>query len=304
MRRYSSTTVAAFLAVTFFCGSGAVAAGALPPPVPPLPSSMLAIGDSFTIGFASGAPGCPVGSTPCPAVSWSTGGETNSHFARILAGNPAIDGQQRNVAAPGTTMSGFAGQVASGIVGGAPDYVTVMLGAGDVCFGGPTPVSTFTTSFRAGMDALAAANPSMKVLVASIWNFESLRQAVLSRDPSAVWLLCGDILSAANPISEAVMVRIDEYNAALEAACGDYSICRFDGGAFFDHVWSSDEVSLVDNLHPSAAGQESLSRLLWAAGYWAPVDDPILEPAPEPAPELPTPQRRSDPVPAIPTFTG
>jgi lysophospholipase L1-like esterase len=316
MRSTLRCAVAAIFVAVIAIGS-ATEVGSQTSSGPPLPSTMLAIGDSFSVGFASGASQCPSGSTPCLAVSWSTGDSITSHYARILALNPAIEGQQRNGAAPGATMNAFASQVAAGGAS-APQYATVMLGAGDLCFGGPTSVTDFTAGFQAGMDALVAANPSVRVLVASVWNLESLRQAVLSRDPTATWSLCGNILNATSPVSDDVMTRIREYNAALETSCATYSACRFDGGAFFAHVWTGDEISVLDNLHPSAKGQEKLAEILWNVGYWppstetdrdpdpsvpeppvAPPDPQVLSPDPEPATSA-----TDEPAAATPRFTG
>lgn len=204
-----------------------------------------------------------------------------SHYARIEARNAAITGHQRNAAVPGSKMAALASQVASGTTGGfAPEYVTVMLGAGDICFGF-TSVDTFRAGFVAGLDALAAASPSARVVVASVWNFESLRRAVLTRDPSASWPLCGDVLNKDAPVSEAVMTRIAEYNAVLASECpsATHPSCRFDRNALFDHRWVSDEVSTVDNLHPSVVGQAMLSRVLWDAGFWGCAAPPPDAPA-------------------------
>src|SRR5687767_3439258 len=62
--------------------------------VPP-PSSMAAIGDSFTFGFATGPPACNA-FIVCPAYSWSTGTAVNSHYQRLVALNPALTGQATN----------------------------------------------------------------------------------------------------------------------------------------------------------------------------------------------------------------
>jgi lysophospholipase L1-like esterase len=293
------------LATVLLAGS-ATAVDSETPSGPPLPSSMLAIGDSFTAGYASGAAQCPGGFALCPAVSWSTGSGVNSHYARILAQNPAIDGRQRNAAAIGTLMAGFAGQVATGTAGGfVPEYVTVMLGAADLCFGGPTTVAAFTAAFQAGMDALVAAAPSARVLVASIWNFESMRQAVITRDPAATWPLCGNILNATNPVAPEFMTRLGDYNDALNTACASYPNCRFDGGAFFNHVWKSDEISTVDNLHPSATGQDTLAEILWRAGYWAPVPDPVQPTSDPSVPSPPPDETIADETSTVtPRFTG
>lgn len=233
----------------------------------PMPSSMAAVGDSFTFGWSPGAPGCVAGS--CPAYSWATGTSVTSHYERILALNPSIAGHAYNVAQVASTMAAFAGPngQAHAAAAHAPDYVTVMLGAGDICFGGASvSVSAFTASFRDGMNRLTSESPNSHVLVASVWNFESLRAAVLGRHTGS-WFC--PFFGADDATRALAMQRVVELNQALATECATYPTCRFDGNALFDHVWTADEVSAVDDLHPSASGQEMIADVLWRAGFWA-----------------------------------
>jgi hypothetical protein len=248
------------VAAAFTVGSVGQASAA---PVPP-PASMAAIGDSFTYGFATGAPGCATFVT-CPAYSWSTGTSVNSHYQRLVALNPALTGQAANAAVLGAPMSSFVSQ-ASAVAPSQPDYVTVLLGGGDVCFGATT-TAQFTASFRAGMDVFAATSPSSRVLVASIWDFESMRTAVLAGNPSATFPFCQSFFNAAPATRASMMARVVDFNAALAAECATYANCRFDGNALFNHVWATNELSPVDNFHPSVAGQEMIASVLFGAGY-------------------------------------
>lgn len=255
--------VAAVLVVLVVLGAPAVPAGAAGPSVPP-PDSMAALGDSFSRGFATGAPDC-AGFIACPQYSWSTGTSVDSHYQRLLALEPALAGQAVNAAVPGAPMSGLVGQVA-GVAPSQPDYATVLLGGGDVCFG-TTSTATFSAQFRAGMDALFATSPDTRVLVASVWDFESMRSAVLAANPSATFPFCVSFFNASDATRAATMARVEAYNDVLAAECATYANCRFDGGALHDHTWSAAEVSPVDNFHPSAAGQAMIADVLWDAGY-------------------------------------
>lgn len=235
------------------------AGGAVPPP-----DSMAALGDSFTVGFATGASGC-TGFVACPAYSWSTGTSVDSHYQRLLALNPALAGNAVNGAVPGASMSTLVGQV-GGVAGAQPDYVTILLGGGDVCFAA-TPTATFAAQFRAGLDALFAASPDSHVLVASIWDLESQRTAVLAANPSATFPFCASFFNASAASRAATMARVAAYNDVLATECATYANCRFDGGALFDHTWTAAEISPVDNFHPSAAGEAMIADVLWDAGY-------------------------------------
>ena len=262
MRRRRVVLIGAMIALGMVVGlvpSGPAGAAPVPPP-----ASMAAIGDSFTYGFATGAPDCN-GFVTCAAYSWSTGTGVQSHHQRLIAIEPAIAGNATNAAVLGAPMSSFVGQ-ATAVAGTQPDYVTVLLGGGDICFGA-TPTAQFAAQFRAGMDALTSASPGSLVLVASIWDFESQRAAALAADPSATFPFCQTFFNAPATTRAATMDRVVDYNAALAAECATYAACRFDGNALFDHAWTAAELSPVDNFHPSVAGQEMLAEVLWGAGY-------------------------------------
>ncbi len=240
----------------------AVPAGASGPALPP-PSSMAATGDSFTQTFNTGSPSC----ASFASCSWSTGTVVNSHYQRLRALNPALTGNATNAAQLGAPISAFVTQVGT-IAPSHPDYVTVLFG-GEICLASTT-ASQFASRFRAGMDALFAASPSSHVLVASIWNYESIRDAALANNPSATWPICGSYFTASPADRALLMNRVADYNAVLETECATYANCLFDGYALFHHVWSPAEVSTVDNFHPSVAGEEMMSQVLYDAGYtWA-----------------------------------
>ena len=100
---------------------------------------MASAGDSFTYGWAAGAGTCTT-FTGCPEYSWATGTSVVSHYQRLLALEPGLAGHAINAAVPGSPMSGLLSQVGS-FAASQPGYVTVLLGGGDICFGG-TPTAT------------------------------------------------------------------------------------------------------------------------------------------------------------------
>jgi hypothetical protein len=108
-----------------------------------------ALGDSISTGFAS----CLV-LTSCERNSWSTGDgiRVRSHYRRLLDQNPAIRGRTYNHARPGARADALAGQ-AQAAVRDRVDYVTVLIGANDVCRGGVdamTPVAQFRAEIDRG----------------------------------------------------------------------------------------------------------------------------------------------------------
>jgi lysophospholipase L1-like esterase len=234
-----------------------------------LPSSMVALGDSLTMGFGS----C-VTLTPCPRNSWATGdGGANSHYQRILAGNPAIRGKARNVAAARATSADLAGQAAAAVRAPA-EYVTVLIGANDACrgqIGDMTAVRTFRSNVDNALAVLKRGLPRARVLVVSIPDVYRVWE-VGHTSPLAVrvWSLgvCPALL--ANPAStapadvsrrRAFRDRIRAYNSQLEGACAAYgSRCRTDGGAVHGVAVSLSLLAVADVFHPNVEGQARIAR--------------------------------------------
>jgi lysophospholipase L1-like esterase len=240
-----------------------------------LPGSIAALGDSMTVGFAA----CG-GFAACPAMSWATGTSVNSHYQRILAKNPAISGHVYNHAVPGAPVSALAGQVNSAIADNAA-YVTVLIGGNDVCRADEsqmTAVATFRSQFRPALHALAAGLPAAKILVVSIPDLYKTWQA--GKDvPAAVsaWnsvSFCASMFENAASTAQAdvdrrarVRQRIIDDNAVLADECAQVPTCKYDGDALFMHQWTIGELSTVDYIHPSTAGQQVVAELTYTHGY-------------------------------------
>src|SRR5215211_7170846 len=117
---------------------------------PPLPASMAAIGDSITRAYDVC---CSYGDHP--GQSWSTGYTSydgiTSHYERIRQLNPAIAGHAYNDAVSGAKMSAAPTQAAQAVAQGA-EYVTIELGANDLCTSSPSTM-TSTDSFQASIQS-------------------------------------------------------------------------------------------------------------------------------------------------------
>jgi lysophospholipase L1-like esterase len=242
------------------------------------PNSMAATGDSITRAFNTG----PLPFTDWPPSSWSTGSSSavNSHYRRILAANWRILGRNFNDARSGAEMDAFRGQAATAVAQRV-EYVTVLLGANDVCAGseaGMTPLTTFEAELVAGMNTLTAGLPSARVYVVSIPDVYRLWE-VLHTNPAArfVWTLGGICQSMlVNPGSTApadvarrqrVRDRNIAYNTVLAEVCSRYLHCHFDGNAAFNTDFLPSDVSTRDYFHPSTAGQAKAARVTWEAGF-------------------------------------
>jgi lysophospholipase L1-like esterase len=243
------------------------------------PNSMASTGDSITRGFND----CSFPFVDCPAASWSTGTNTavNSHYRRILAVNPAIAGRNANFAVTGADMGDLNGQAQQAVAQRA-EYVTILMGANDVCASseaGMTPVATFRAQFEQALASLAAGLPTPRVFVASIPNVYNL-WAIYRDSFSArfVWSLagiCQSMLANAGSNAAADVARRNrvrqrniDYNTQLAEVCAVYFLtCRFDGNAVFNTAFVRSDVSSRDYFHPSVSGQAKLASITWAATF-------------------------------------
>jgi lysophospholipase L1-like esterase len=243
---------------------------------PPFPTSMAAIGDSITRATDVC---CWYGDHP--AQSWSTGGGAfdgiRSHYERIRAVQPAITGRNYNDARAGAKMRDAPGQ-AQVAVGQGARYVTILMGANDVCTSSistMTPVADFRAQFTATMNVLAQGLPTgSTVFVSSIPNVYQL-WALFRSDPAAqlVWALagiCQSMLSPANTEQDrqTVLTRERAFNQVLAEVCSLHAMCRFDNLAVFNTQFTRDQVSRLDYFHPSLSGQAALASITWASSWW------------------------------------
>jgi lysophospholipase L1-like esterase len=242
---------------------------------PPLPASMAAIGDSITRAYDVC---CYYGDHP--GQSWSTGSTSYdgiaSHYERIRQLNPAITGRGYNDAVSGAKMSAAPTQAEKAVSQGAR-YVTILLGANDLCTSSPstmTSTTTFRSQFSQAMATLMAQDRKPYVFVSSIPNIYQLWQ-VLHTNSLARWAwanfhICQSMLAATNTDTQRqlVVAREEAFNQILADVCAQYSRCRWDGGAVYDYRFSASQVSSLDFFHPSLSGQAALARVTWAASWW------------------------------------
>jgi lysophospholipase L1-like esterase len=252
----------------------AARAGTAVPPA--LPTAIASAGDSITRGYDVTLWGCVL--RDCPSYSWSTGtnGKVTSQYARIEAAQPGVLVTATNVARTGARMADLDGQLRR-LVGDGYQYVTVLLGANDVCASSPpamTSVASFQASYTTALTRFLGRHPSAYVSVSSIPNIYQLWK-VFKDSPSArkTWStfgICQSMLSARNTEQTrlAVLAREQAFNEVLEKGCLARPRCHWDGGALFRVRFARSDVSTVDHFHPSVAGQARLAAVSWAAGYW------------------------------------
>lgn len=277
-RRWIAAVTAVLAALVLACEGGDTIGQPSKPPSTPrsgLPASMAALGDSVTTGFGS----C-LTLAACSRNSWSTGDglRVDSLYRRLLDANPAIRTKVRNHAANGARAAALADQ-ATAAVRSKPEYVTILIGANDVCrrrVEDMTPVRTFRADVDRALEVLRAANPRPRVLVASVPDLYRLWEIGHTNERAVrAWSrgICPALLANATSTTEAdaarraaVRKRVNAYNEQLAAACRKYgSRCRYDGGAVHKARFTLDMVNSLDYFHPNVAGQNKLAEVTWAA---------------------------------------
>lgn len=229
-----------------------------PPPTPGRtgpPSSIAVLGDSISTATGTGTLG---GETP--NNSWSTGlnPAVNSTYQRLLAVDPAIDGNRANMASNGRRMVHMEEQAAA--MPATTEYVEVALGGNDLCrpsVAEMTSVEDYRAQFAAGLAAIGQRSPDALIsayTIPDIFNLWYIRYAPASyngqESPQAgvarlyvnlSVIPCLSLLEDPASVSEADMARrfqVRERNMAFNEViideCDKVLRCRHDDGATFD----------------------------------------------------------------------
>ncbi len=244
----------------------------------PIPNSMASMGDSITRAFNTNG-----WYSDYVQRSFSTGTDTgvNSHYRRILAKNPAINGRNYNQGESGAKADDMPGQ-ATAVVGRNVDYVTILIGANDACTsseGSMTSVATFRSHIDTALATLKAGLPSARVAVISIPDIKRLWSVGKGNSSARFFWSLGSICQSmlANPTSTSqadedrrnrVRQRVVDFNAQLAQACAAYGPnCDYDDNAVFNYPFVLSQVSTWDYFHPNTSGQTVLANASYAAGF-------------------------------------
>jgi lysophospholipase L1-like esterase len=244
---------------------------------PTLPSTMDALGGSFTRGFNTD---CPQAFTDCPENSWATGSNpaVDSVYLRLATLNPRLEGNSSNDAESGSTMADLQAQAQSAVRRRA-ELVLIATGTNDACGGRTgtmTEVPAFRDQFTQAMDTLVRGLPGARIHVLSIpdiyqrWeNFHTIAAAVKAwrSIPFCPTLLTHPISHAPADVERraAVRARVGEFNNVLSHVCAQHAQCTSDEGAAFHAPVTPALFSPHDYWHPNVAGQAALASLEWTA---------------------------------------
>lgn len=228
-------------------------------------------------------------------VSWSTGDgpRINSHWTRLsnLAHNKGIKFKSYNSAISGAKAEDLGKQVDSLIKWSktnlktkAPDYVTLLIGANDVC--NDTEVEDFGAAVEESIDRVLAANNNAKIMIGGIPNIERLREvaidAPLSNLPGLatckdMWKkhgFCKKILQENDANVRAKYGQLEQDYLGELKGVADTMNAKYgaDKVRFAPEVYSykftANDIS-IDCFHPNVKGQQILSDTTWKKTWWA-----------------------------------
>jgi lysophospholipase L1-like esterase len=157
-------------------------------------------------------------------------------------------------------------------------YVTILLGANDLCTASPstmTSTDTFRAQFGQAMATLKQQLPRARIFVSSIPDLYQLWKVLhTNRVARTVWAtahICPSMLGATRTEAQRqqVVARQVAFNQILAEGCHRYGDnCRWDGGATYNYKFRASQVSVLDFFHPDLDGQAALARVTWAASWW------------------------------------
>jgi lysophospholipase L1-like esterase len=233
---------------------------------------MASLGDSITRAMDANMYGDQ------PEYSWSTGDNSTvqSQYYRILQENSLISGHNYNYAVSGAKMVDLDGQAHTAVSQNV-EYVTILMGANDVCADSVehmTSVETFHTKFHDAIDTLTSGLPNARIFVASIPDIYHLWDILHGNSYVAGFWdglgICPPMLASTADEAQRQDVRERNiaFNTVLAEVCGSHPRCQFDNNAVFASQFGVNEVSTLDYFHPSITGQANLARLTWGVAHY------------------------------------
>ena len=228
-----------------------------------------AMGDSITRAFDAARP------LDNPALSWSTGddmfGRVESHLVKIqkIRGGK-VSGY--NEARSGGRSIEMPGQAAD-LIKRRPDYVTILIGANDLCDwnnDAEAELNALATNVRQAIASLVAANPKIIIALSAVPDMYHLWEIGHQNSCQRKWdnlNICSRLLSsnATTADREAFARQWEDVNSAYAEIAGDYPAnVRF--AAEGAHIaFEPKHISSLDCFHPSIEGQNLLSDTVWQA---------------------------------------
>jgi lysophospholipase L1-like esterase len=237
-----------------------------------------AVGDSISAGFNADR------LLNNRELSWSTGTSGDrrvlSHFHRLTDIHGSAHVRAFNEAVMGSESADLPQQTRR-LSGRQLDYVTVLIGANDVCtWSGPDldeKLRRFKTHVTFSVQTLLDGNPGVRVVLVQIPDLFRLWELGMANNCQSKWNLfgiCAPLLAEDRTMEERLEFRSrwEIANATL-ANIADQLNARFPGQVQFDETlgqteFEAEHLSRLDCFHPSVAGQNLIAEKTWQAGWY------------------------------------
>ncbi len=274
-------------ALVLACGALGSAAPALAEQAAPkYPSSIAVLGASAATGYNSSplprAWGFRKKTAAWNRNVWATGDnpQVKSVYSRVLARNPAVKGNNFNLAVPESDVSGLLTQAQKAVLlKPTPELVVVHSGDHDIACDGSDPrrYKPFGAAFSRVLDVLAKGAPNARILVVSKWGLDRQHLDVIEQMTTAENRAANsedgpceafdNESGALLPARAAYLERvISGYQAQLAASCARVSNCVYDRGALRRMVVVPADLT-KDLEHLSVQGQRKAAAIAWSVLY-------------------------------------
>jgi len=219
-----------------------------------------------------------------PRMSWSTGDDggrmVESHYWRLRDSLGAVENY--NASKSGAVARDLRDQIES-LLPHAPDYVTLLVGANDVCdwpADHGARLAEFQAEIERAVTRLVEAAPEIRIVLSPVPDMYRMYEVGKTKDCTKKWntfSICPPLLGSERTKAErqAFVQRLEDANRALRTV----------SSAFRDHVlyleelekypFQAEHVSDIDCFHPSIDGQQLLADITWRP-EWAVTGDRAL----------------------------
>lgn len=228
-----------------------------------------ALGDSMTAGLNADAP------FDQRDRNWSDGKEIDSHAVR-LAKKFGVEVISKNVSVSGSRIDSLASQTAKLLDDNyKPDYVTILIGANNICDGDlkPDELSAIgKNQLSDSIQALIRANENIKVIIGAIpkinFLYELLHEDTTCQENWRTFNVCYNLLQSTKFEREKGIVRWNAYNEIQKEVAAMYPKNVKFTSRLSDEIFTVEDISRIDCFHPNMAGQKKMAEVTWQDGWF------------------------------------
>ncbi len=228
-----------------------------------------ALGDSLTAGLNADAP------FDQRSRNWSDGKEIDSHAVR-LAKKFGVEVVSKNVSVSGSRIDSLASQTAKLLEDNyRPDYVTILIGANNICDGDLRPEELSAISKNLLLDSIQAlirANENVKIIIGAIpkinFLYELLHGDTTCQENWRSFSVCYNLLQSTKFEREKGVVRWTAYNKMQKEVAAMYPKNVKFTSRISGEIFTVEDISRIDCFHPNISGQRKLAEITWQEGWY------------------------------------